>query len=764
MSDVIGQGNRRGLPVLTRLAWVLATAGLALPALAGEVQGVALRQEGNVLRLQLESEQGTLADSGVTADGRQLVLVLKGVTADAARKRIAGEIKARTGGVRDVRVQPDGRLDSRLVIDLAEPYEVLDETIAAIGSGVSQWELVLGRQAVNDELTGVDLNVADGQRTLLLRGGKDLRADARLLGKPDRLVIDFPRLSRAHVSRMFGSLSFDPGVFGLPRFEALPRAGSRVVMPLRPGQGLSLVSPELSRSATGASLLIALAPPAAAPAAAAPTVAAQTPAARRGGTGTEVAPLPVQPLPAERPLDLAVVREPLGPLRPMRPLVLGSVPAGDEAPRSADTGLQSIGLTETLALGLEKDPRYRAAKAEFLANAEATPQARAAYLPTATYDFQRNSENQRIISSTIDAYKAVQGQTQRYPVFSHVLTISQPIIKAPAWVKMEQAKISVEQSRLALVAAEQDLIIRVAAAYLNLLASQDGVELARAEREATAKQAEQARVRLASGLGTITQFNETEGRFAITQAREVDALNKLDDARAALKEIVGVEVRSLKPFVGDIEPASPQPAQVEPWVAAALSQNLALQARAMATEIAALEVKRQKAGYLPTVSLVATHSYNDSQGSLFGGTSKIQNTELGVRLSMPIFEGGMTTSLVRESVARQEKAREEHDQESRKTERLARSALLGVQSSAQTLAALRKSLVAQESALQAKEEGLRSGLYSVVQVVDAYRLYYAAKRDYLQARYDYLLNRLKLKQSVSSLSRNDLEDLAELLK
>ncbi|MDD3325952.1 MAG: TolC family outer membrane protein [Zoogloea sp.] len=763
MSDVIGQGNRRGLPVLTRLAWVLATAGLALPALAGEVQGVALRQEGNVLRLQLESEQGTLADSGVTADGRQLVLVLKGVTADAARKRIAAEIKARTGGVRDVRVQPDGRLDSRLVIDLAEPYEVLDETIAAIGSGVSQWELVLGRQAVNDELTGVDLNVADGQRTLLLRGGKDLRADARLLGKPDRLVIDFPRLSRAHVSRMFGSLSFDPGVFGLPRFEALPRAGSRVVMPLRPGQGLSLVSPELSRSATGASLLIALAPPAAAPAATAPTVAAQTPAARRG-TGTEVAPLPVQPLPAERPLDLAVVREPLGPLRPMRPLVLGSVPAGDEAPRSADTGLQSIGLTETLVLGLEKDPRYRAAKAEFLANAEATPQARAAYLPTATYDFQRNSENQRIISSTIDAYKAVQGQTQRYPVFSHVLTISQPIIKAPAWVKMEQAKISVEQSRLALVAAEQDLIIRVAAAYLNLLASQDGVELARAEREATAKQAEQARVRLASGLGTITQFNETEGRFAITQAREVDALNKLDDARAALKEIVGVEVRSLKPFVGDIEPASPQPAQVEPWVAAALAQNLALQARAMATEIAALEVKRQKAGYLPTVSLVATHSYNDSQGSLFGGTSKIQNTELGVRLSMPIFEGGMTTSLVRESVARQDKAREEHDQESRKTERLARSALLGVQSSAQTLAALRKSLVAQESALQAKEEGLRSGLYSVVQVVDAYRLYYAAKRDYLQARYDYLLNRLKLKQSVSSLSRNDLEDLAELLK
>lgn len=766
MNDAIGQGNRRGLPALKKLAVVLAVAGVAFPALAGDMHGVALRQDGNVLRLQVESEPGTLADSGVTADGRQLVLILKGVTADVARKRIAGEIKAKSGGVRDVRVVPDGKADSRLVIDLLEPYEVLDETIAAIGSGVSQWEVVLGRQAVHDELTSVDLNTADGQRTLLLRGGKDLRADTQLLRNPQRLVIDFPRLGKAHVSRMFGSVTFDPAVFGLPRFQDLPRAGSRVVMPIKPGQDLSLVSPELSRSNAGASVLIALAPlPVTAPA---PAVAAapKLPAASAGRSPAIAVAPPVsgEPAPAARPLDLAVVREPLGPVRSMRPVTLDSVPAGDEVARIGQPGLQSVGLMETLALGLEKDPKYRAAKADFVANSEATPQARAAYLPTATYDFQRNSENQKIISSTIDAYKAVQGQTQRYPVISHVITITQPIIKAPAWVKMEQARISVEQSRLALVAAEQDLIVRVAAAYLTQLAAQDGLELARAEREATEKQAEQARVRLASGLGTVTQLHETEGRFALTQAREVEARNRLEDARAALKEIVGSDVQSLKPFVGDIDPASPQPAQVEPWVAAALNQNLALQARAMATEIAALEVKRQKAGYLPTLSLVASHSYNDSQGSLFGGSSKIQNTELGVRLNMPIFEGGMTSSLVRESVARQDKAREEQDQESRKTERLARSALLGVQSSAQTLSALRKSLVAQESALQAKEEGMRTGLYSVVQVVDAYRLYYAAKRDYLQARYDYLLNRLKLKQSVSSLSRSDLEDLAELLK
>lgn len=782
MIEASRQGKQCALPVLKKLALMMATAGLAFPVLAGDLQAVALRLDGNVLRLQLESEQGTLQDSGVTADGRQLVVVLKGVAADRARKQLQDEIKSGAPVVRNFRVLPEGKLDARLVIDLKEPYEVLDETIAAIGSGVSQWELVLGRRAVNDELTSVDLNTGEGQRVLLLRGGRDLRVESRVLAKPNRLVVDFPKLGKAHVAAMFRSISVDPAVFASPQFVDLPHAGTRVVLPMKPGQNLVLAEPELKRSDAGASVLLTLAPvevpvvaskapvdvpavvplPLPEPAGTRTEVPAKAPPGR--GLAVVVPATAPTPLPASAPLDLGLVKEPLGPLRSMRPVTLDNPPSDDYAARSRETAVDAIGLMETLARGLDKDSKYRAAKAEFLANSEATAQARAAYLPTATYDFQRNNENQKIVSSTIDAYKAVQGQAQRYPVMSHVLTITQPIIKAPAWVKMEQAKISVEQSRLALVAAEQDLIVRVAAGYLNLLASQDGLELARAERESTEKQAEQARVRLASGLGTVTQYHETEGRYALTQAREVEAGNRLDDARSALKEIVGVDVRSLKPFIGDIEPASPQPAQVDPWVSAALTQNLALQARSMATEIATLEVRRQQAGYLPSLNLVASHSYNDSQGSLFGGSSKIQNTEVGVRLSVPIFEGGMTSSLVREAVARQDKAREEQDQEFRKTERLARSALLGVQSSAQTLSALRKSLVAQQSALQAKEEGMRTGLYSVVQVVDAYRLYFAAKRDYLQARYDYLLNRLKLKQAVSSLARNDLEDLAELLK
>jgi outer membrane protein len=124
----------------------------------------------------------------------------------------------------------------------------------------------------------------------------------------------------------------------------------------------------------------------------------------------------------------------------------------------------------------------------------------------------------------------------------------------------------------------------------------------------------------------------------------------------------------------------------------------------------------------------------------------------------------MTSSLVREAGVRLEKAMLEREQEERKTERAARAAYQSVETSASMLEALRKAVIAQDSALQTRQEGYKAGVASVVAVADAYRLYYSARRDYLQARYDYLVNRLKLKQAVGALSRDDLVDLADLMQ
>ena len=184
----------------------------------------------------------------------------------------------------------------------------------------------------------------------------------------------------------------------------------------------------------------------------------------------------------------------------------------------------------------------------------------------------------------------------------------------------------------------------------------------------------------------------------------------------------------------------------------------------MAVDIAGLESTRQRAGNRPTLNLVGSFTRQDAGGSLYGAGQKSDVADIGLRLNIPLTDGGMTSSLTREAVARNEKAVQEHEMESRRTERLARSAFSSVVASTQTLGALRKAVIAQEGALQLRLEGFNSGLYNVVAVMDAYRLYHAAQRDFLQVRYDYLINRLKLKQAVGTLGRGDLEDIDVLTK
>ncbi|MBF0095975.1 MAG: TolC family outer membrane protein [Magnetococcales bacterium] len=442
----------------------------------------------------------------------------------------------------------------------------------------------------------------------------------------------------------------------------------------------------------------------------------------------------------------------------IRPVQLEGRWAKEKVPAPAKG--KRFGLLPMLQQAMDRDPKYLAAKSDYEANLEAVPQARAGYLPSAALDAQYTKTQQNVLHAANASFPT---GASSYGSNSQTLTITQPILKAQAYVKMDQAALAAEQARVNLVAAEQELILRVATNYLNLLAAKDARELALSEREATEKQFEQARVRLERGLGTITQLHDTEARYAVTEAHEIEAGNKFDDALQALKEIVGERVDDVRGFRGDFDAPSPQPDRVDSWVQAALEQNLALKSRALASEIADLEVLRQQAGYLPTLNLVGSMGRQDSGGSLYGDGQNAENKELGLKFNMPLFEGGMTRSLVREATARKEKANQEREQEQRHTERATRSSFLVVQASSRSLLALRKTVKAQDSALQARLEGFKLGTTSIVNVVDAYRLFFSAKRDYLQARYDYLVNRLRLKQAVGTLSRTDLEDLGTLL-
>lgn len=665
----------------------------------------------------------------------------------ARMQELARQVSSSTSHVKSVKVVSDGKQGSRLVLQLDKPI-VMGPVVAKRSADASLMSVVSAFQPALDadgfsgvKVESMAVEMRQGVPAVVFAGSAGIQVTATTSADGKSLALDLLGVSRKRATELVSAFRSSHPMVLSARLVKGDERSSQVVVELIRELGVKPAVVIDETSPTQKKYVVALAQAVTATASAAP----------------------VAPTPLKGDVMVSKTREQAA--TAVKPLTLGERLA-DVNLRGANVAaaerLNRLGMMDALDRALQNDPRYLAAKKEFEAASEAIPQARAGYLPTATFDYQRNQSTQNVTNSSGP-------QPERnYPLRNSGLTITQPIIKAPAYFKMQQAEVAVEQARMALVATEQELMVRVAGAYLNMLATTDGLELARAERDATEKQFQLAKARVSSGLATQTQLYETEGRYSLTVAKEIEASNSLEDARLALKEIIGAEVSGLGAKVGDFQAVAPQPVQPEPWVNAALQQNLSLQVKTIATEISQLEIKRQQAGYAPTLNLVASAS-NNRQGDSFVAGSPVgafesRSNTVGLQFNMPLFEGGMTTSLVREATARHDKALQEMDLEYRKTERLAKTSLLGLVASAQSTVALRKSLMAQESALETKLEGMRSGLFTVVQVVDAYRLMYSAKRDFYQSRYDYLLNRVKLKQAIGSLSRSDIAELAEMVK
>jgi outer membrane protein len=410
-------------------------------------------------------------------------------------------------------------------------------------------------------------------------------------------------------------------------------------------------------------------------------------------------------------------------------------------------------LIETYRLALKADPRLAAARLDYEASEHAKRAARAALFPTVRAEVERTQERQNILSSQ----NAVIGAgISSFPIEVMSLTITQPLFRVGAAERLDQAEISRRQAGVQQAAAQQNLMVRVATAYLGVLAAQDNLEYATAERVAVGRQLQLAEERVSRGLATVVNLHDAKSRFAQTEAQEVEARNALEDSQQAIREMAGALPKSYVRVRTDFPAVSPEPAAMESWVETALSRNLGLEARQLAAEVAAQEVRRQRGAYWPTLDLVATHANRKQGGTLFGGGSHVETTDLSLRMSMPIFEGGLTNALTDEAVVRHRRALEEVEQERRAVERQTRSAYLGVVGAISRVKALQQGVASQEAALKGKQESFRAGILTLLAVLDSERDLYLSLRDFARARYDYLLNRLRLKQAVGSLSDEDL--------
>ncbi|NIR30630.1 MAG: TolC family outer membrane protein [Gammaproteobacteria bacterium] len=407
-------------------------------------------------------------------------------------------------------------------------------------------------------------------------------------------------------------------------------------------------------------------------------------------------------------------------------------------------------LMEVFREAERSDPEYAQVQAATRATLEQKPQARALLLPFLdfTYSTQHNDQD---IDSDFGTSGRIDFQSTNWSA-----DLTQPIFRLGRVFGLRQANSNILQADAQLSGALQDLMVRTANRYFNVLAAMDTLEFTRTARRALGRQLEQARKRFEVGVSAITDVQEAQAGFDRAVAAEIRAENDLDNANERLREITGTYFPALAPLVAENMPLTPpDPANIDEWTRVTLEQNLRVQAAQHATETARLEIRRVASeGWLPTADLVGSYNFRDSGGQ-FG--SETETGSIGVEVNVPIFEGGGAVSRTREARALHRESLELLTQEQRTAQRETREAYLGVMSGISGIKALEQAVVSSETALEATRAGFDVGTRTAVDVVEAERRLAEAKRDLARARYDYIVDTLRLKRAAGTLSPNDLQ-------
>ena len=401
-------------------------------------------------------------------------------------------------------------------------------------------------------------------------------------------------------------------------------------------------------------------------------------------------------------------------------------------------------LLEVFRFALTSDPEFLAAGADHRAALELRPQARAVLLP-----------NARISAATQWNRQWSEKGRQRRDTRSKnaTLNVEQPIYRRDRRIALAQADSRIARADALYAAARQDLAVRVAERYFGVLEAEDELGFARATLEAFEQQLAQSRQRFEVGLIPITDVEEAKAGFDLSRAQLIAAENALDIAREALRETTGEYQEALAPLT-DMHLVMPEPADIDKWTATALEQNQRLLAARHDTETARREIERIQAGHSPVLDAVGSIRLSNNSLSPPGQT---RSANVGLRLSLPLYSGGSILSRTRESRHRYQRTLDVLERERRRAQRETRGAYLGVDSGISRVRALEQAVRSSETAAEAIEAGFQVGTRTSVDVLDAQRELFRARRDLSEARYGYILDVLRLKRAAGTLSEDDLQ-------
>lgn len=419
----------------------------------------------------------------------------------------------------------------------------------------------------------------------------------------------------------------------------------------------------------------------------------------------------------------------------------------------------AIDIISIYELALANDAAFRADAAEYQAEQQAPVTARSLLLPalSARAGAGRVSDERYIGSGFQLGGDLVSDGDANYNRTDFFVEFRQSIYDRQKILNYRQSKTQAEESDVDFAIARQDLITRTVERYFGVLAAKDNIDLTVANRKALQRQLELAQERLQVGLGTTTDLFDAQARFSLAEAEEIEAYNLLENARQALAELIGQvppeQLARLKPSTPLL---TPEPNDIGTWVRQALANNLELVATKKSEEFALREIEKEKAGHLPVLDFVVDYTIIDDDGSISGPGIRTEGTDAMVQLRLPILEGGAVVSRTKEAGFRYQAAQERTESARRAAEQFARSTFLNTITRIRQVEALDKAVLANESAVEAKQEGFDAGLNTNIDVLDAQRDLFRAQRDHLRSRYDYILNRLALEAVVGDLRRDDI--------
>lgn len=418
---------------------------------------------------------------------------------------------------------------------------------------------------------------------------------------------------------------------------------------------------------------------------------------------------------------------------------------------------------------LSQDPSWASSRSANLAAQEKLEQGKALYRPTVTLNSDvsesRTNLDRDLNNGGIDARGNPIGGSgsQRFDSWGYSLNVTQPLFRRDNFVQYQQSKLVVSQADRQLVLDKQNLMQRVTQAYFDVLLAQDSIALINAQKSAISRQLEQAKANFEVGTSTITDVNEAQARFDLTIAEEIAAINQLEIKKRALQAIIGKMPQSLATVREDLSPQLPQPNDMQAWVDLAEQNSLALAIQQHNFQIATREVERTRAGHLPTLDAIARYSDNRNNGSASGFASDLEDLTVGLQLAIPIYQGGAVSSRVREAAANLQKAQEDMEVVRRQAELDTRQAYLDVSSGVAQVKAYEQALVSNQSQLDSTTLGYEVGVRTSVDVLNAQQQFYTAKRDLLQARYNYLISFVRLKFASGLLTEADLVNINQHL-